>query len=68
MCKYESLLENERHKHLCDFEIQTDHVISARQPNLIIINEKKKKRTCKIPDFAVLADYRIKLKESENKR
>ena len=61
-----SVLENETHKLLWDFYIQTDHLISARQPDLIIIN-KKKKRTCIIVDFAVLADHRVKLKESEKK-
>ena len=30
-------------------------------------NQQKKKRTCKIVDFAVPADHRIKLKESEKK-
>ena len=35
-------LENETHKLLWDFDIQTDHLISARRPDLIIINEKKK--------------------------
>ena len=39
--------------------------ISARRPDLIIIN--KKKRTCIIVDFAVPADHRIKLKECEKK-
>ena len=29
--------------------------------------KKKKKRTCKIVDFAVLAEYRVKLKESKKK-
>ena len=48
-----------------DFDIQTDHLISASRPDLIIIN--KKKRTCKIVDFAVPADHTIKLKESEMK-
>ena len=40
-------------------------IISARRPDLIIIN--KEKRICKIVDFAVPADYRIKLKECEKK-
>ena len=40
-------------------------IISARKPDLIIIN--KKKRTCKIIDFAVPADHIIKLKECEKK-
>ena len=45
--------------------------ISTRRPDLIIINKKKKKkkekekRTCKIVDFAVLADLGVKLKENE---
>ena len=32
----EFVLENETHKLLWNFEIQTDHVISARRPDLII--------------------------------
>ena len=32
----ESVLENETHKILWDFEIQTDYQISARQPDQII--------------------------------
>ncbi len=58
-------LENDTHKLLWDFDIQTDHLISTRRPDLIIIN--KKKRTFKIVDFAIPADYRIKLKECEKK-
>ena len=59
------VLGNNTHKLLLDFDIHTDHRISARIPDLIIIN--KKKRTCKIVNFAVPADQRIKLKESEKK-
>ena len=59
------VLENSTHKHQWDFNIQTDHLIPARIPDLIIIN--KKKRTCKIVDFAVPDDHRIKLKECEKK-
>ena len=59
------ILENASHKLLWNFNIQTDHLIPARRPDLIIIN--KKRRTCKIVDFAVLADHRIKLKECEKK-
>ena len=39
----ESVLENMMHKIFCDFEIQTDHLISARQPHLVRIKKKKKK-------------------------
>ena len=66
-----SVLENETQKLLWNFDIQTDHVISARRPDLIIINKKKKKkkkeRTCKIVNFAVPANHRVILKESEKK-
>ena len=60
-----SVLENDTHKLLWDFGIQTDHLISGRKQDLIIINNKK--RTYKILDFAVLADHKIKLRESEKK-
>ena len=59
------VLENDSHKLLWDFNIQTDHLIPARRPDLIIIN--KRKRICKIVDFVVPADHRINLKESEKK-
>ena len=63
------VLENNTHKLLWDFDIQTDHLLSARRPDLIIINKKnkktKQKKICKIVDFAVPADHRIKLKECE---
>ena len=59
------VLENNTRKLLRDFGILTDHRISARRPDLIIIN--KKKRTCKIVDFAVSADHKINLKEREKK-
>ena len=36
-----SNLKNEIHKLLNDLEIQTNHLISARQPDLIIINKKR---------------------------
>ena len=61
------VLENATHKLLWDFNIQTDHLIPVRRPDLIIINKKKKKRTCKTVDFAVPTDHRIKLKECEKK-
>ena len=63
-----SVLENETHKILWDFEIQTDHLISARLTDLIIKkNEEKEneKRTGRIVDFVVPANLREKLKESK---
>ena len=37
-----SVLENDTHKLRWDFDIHTDLPISARRPDLIIINKKKK--------------------------
>ena len=45
------VLENDSHKLLWDFNIQTDHLIPARRPDLIIINKKKKKE--------ILQNYRL---------
>ena len=39
-----SVLENDEHKLLWDFDIQTDHLISARRPDLILINKREQKR------------------------
>ena len=47
----ESVLENEDYKILWHFSIQTDHVIEAWRPDLVVVD--KKERSCKIIDFAV---------------
>ena len=62
-----SVLENETHKYFWDFEKQMNHLISASRPDLVIISKKKPKKTCRIVDFAVLADHRLKLKENDKK-
>ena len=54
-----------RHKICRDFEMQTDHLIPARRPNLVIIN--KKKRTSGIMDFTVPADHEKKIKENKKR-
>ena len=41
-----SVLENDTHKLLWDFNIQTNHVIPARRPDLIIINKKRELAKC----------------------
>ena len=46
-----------------DFSIQTDHVIEARRPDLVVVD--KKERSCKIIDFAVPGDSRIEEKEKD---
>ena len=41
MHNLESILENEVQKIFCGFEIQTHHLILARQPDLVISSKKK---------------------------
>ena len=57
----EFVQDNEMHKLVWVFEILTDHIILARQPDL------QKKRTGQVVDVAVLADHRVKLKEGEKR-
>ena len=52
-------------KILWDLEVRTDHLISPRKPDLVIIN--KKKRPCRTVDFAVLVNHRMKIEEKEMK-
>ena len=59
----ESVLENEDYKILLDFSIQTDYVIEAQRPDLVLVD--KKERICNIIDFAVAADSRIEEKEKD---
>ena len=56
MYKPESILEDENHKVLFDFEIQRDNLFPVSKQDPVLIN-KNKKRTCRIVDFAVLADH-----------
>ena len=65
MCRTRNLTQTD--KILLDFEIHTYNLFLARRPDIGIVNKKKEKekRICRIEDFAVPADYRVKLKESE---
>ena len=58
----ERVLENEDYKILWDFSVQTDHVIEARRPDLVVVD---KERSCKVIDFAVPGDSRIEEKEKD---
>ena len=60
------VLENDLHKLLWDFNIQTDHLFLTRRPDLIIINNNKKEnlQNCRL---CCGADHRINLKENEKK-
>ena len=59
----EAVQENERYKILWDFNIQTDHVIEARRPDMIVIDKETK--FAKIIDFAIPYDSRVNSKEVE---
>ena len=64
MHKPESVLENETHKILLDFEIQINHLIQVKRPKLVSIN-KKKRTGCQV-GFTITVDYRVKIiKKSE---
>ena len=60
----ESVLENEDYKILWDFSIQTDHVIEARRPDLVVV--ERRRRTCKIIDATVPGDSKIEEKEKKD--
>ena len=63
MHKPASVVENEMHKILCDFAMQTDHpLISAQRLDLVL---SKKKRTYHLVDFTDPVDHRVKMKGSE---
>ena len=51
--------ENEIHKILKYFEIQTDHPIPVRRLDIAL------QRTCHLVDFNVPANQRVKIKDSE---
>ena len=57
------VLENDTHKLLWDFDIHTDHRISARRPDL----DNNQQKLAKLLTLLVPADHRIKRKESEKK-
>ena len=45
-----------------DFSIHTGHVIEAQRPDLVVVD---KERSCKIINFVVPGDSRIKEKEKD---
>ena len=42
------VLENETHRLLWNFDIQTDHLILARKPDLIVINKTENLENCEL--------------------
>ena len=61
--KPEAVTEHEKCKILWDVSIQTDHVIEARRPDMIVVDKVNK--YCEIVDFAIPYDSKIELKEQE---
>ena len=59
----EAVTETERVKILWDFEIRTDRIITARRPDIVVIDKTTK--TATIIDVAVPNDTNIKTKEQE---
>ena len=45
----ESVQENETHKILGNFQIQTDHLISARRPDQVIVNNNNNNKKNREP-------------------
>ena len=50
MYKSNSVLEYQTYEILWDVEMQTDHLITTRRKDMVLINKKKK--TCHLVDFA----------------
>ena len=61
--KPESVMENDMVKILWDFNIQTDHIIQHRRPDIVVVD--KSNRKCQIVDIAVPGDRRVAQKEQE---
>ena len=63
----ESVVGNETHEILWDFERQTDHLISASRPDVVIVNKKKKEVLLNIEICHPPADHRVKIKENKKR-
>ena len=59
----ESVLENETHKILEDFDIRITNLSQTIRSN----DSQQKKRTCRMVDFTVLGRQQSKMKESEKR-
>ena len=59
----EFVSENEMHKILWDFDIQTDHLILARRPDLVIVKKKKKIENLSNSELCCPSRPLIKLKK-----
>ena len=59
----DSVLENDNYKLMWDCNIQTDHDIKARRPDLVVVN--KREQTCQFIDVAIPVDTAVREKEEE---
>ena len=59
----ESVLENDNYKLMWDCNIQTDHDIKARRPDMVVVN--KREQTCQIIDVTNPVDTAVREKEKE---
>ena len=59
----QNVVENDKCKILWDFTIQRDHYITARRPDIVVVNKNDK--TCLLIDVACPGDKRVKDKEDE---
>ena len=50
------------HEILCKFEIQTEHLIPSRRPDLVL--NKKNKKAHHLMDFTVPAGHKVKIKDN----
>ena len=57
------VIESEKVRILCEFNIQCDSLIECRRPDIVVV--LKKKMECNIVDIAVPRDSRIREKELE---
>ena len=56
-------IEQDEVKILWDFNIQFDHVIEHRKPDIVVVDKKEK--SCQIIDIAAPGDLRVHTKEEE---
>ena len=59
----EKVEETDHAKILWDFNIQTDHVIEHRRPDVVVLDKHEK--MCHLIDIAVPGDSRVEAKEKE---
>ena len=66
MHKLESIQENVKHRIFQDLEIQTDHLLQTKRPDLQVIVNKKK--NYQIMDVVISADHKNEKKKNKKKK